>query len=333
MRSPRVIPQDDRDLTAKWDSATPCHGVSVRVKYEQRKGCSSIEGVMAKHQKLPLILYLGIAIITLILLSTGLSELDLRPGRPLNLLGMLLQRIRSPDTTPPPVWDEGGPSVDLLRFIFWLSLSFSIIYAVSSPRFRRQLLRTFLTVICLVLTINLLRDRLQIGGLLSNQSAERATSDQAGTGLPAPPAFITDPPTWFLVSVNVLLVLLFLGAIWLLWRLLRRKPDAQTLLVQEAQAALTDLQAGGDLKNVVMRCYARMCQVLRRSRNIERRRAMTPREFERHLAEIGLRDEHIRRLTRLFEGVRYGARPSGEWEEREAMDCLAAIIQACGKMS
>jgi VanZ family protein len=282
---------------------------------------------MAKHHKISLILYLGIAIASIILLSTGLSELDFRSGRPLNLLGLLLQRIGSVRAAPPARLDTGDTSIDLLRVIFWIALIFSIIYAIGSSRFRRQVLRTFLTVIFFVLAIDILRERLQFGDLLSNQSAESAAAGQGGAGLPNPPTFITNPPTWFLLIVNLLLVLIFLGALWLLWRLLRPKPDTQALLVQEARAALTDLQAGGDLKNVVLRCYARMCRVLRESRNIERRRAMTPREFERHLAEIGLRDEHIRRLTRLFEGVRYGAKPSGRPEEREAIACLTAIVQ------
>jgi VanZ family protein len=282
---------------------------------------------MVRNHKLLLILYIGIAIVAIILVSTGLSELDFQSGRPLNLVGMLLQRIRSIRATPPAQLDTGDASIDLLRVIFWVALIFSIGYAISSSRFRRQVLRTFLTVLFLVLAIDILRERLQFGNLLSNRSGESAAAGQDGVGLPNPPTFITDPPGWFLLIVDLLLVLIVLGVLWLLWRLLRPKPDTQALLVREARAALTDLQAGGDLKNVVLRCYARMCQILRQSRNIERRRSMTPREFERHLAEIGLRDEHIQRLTRLFEGVRYGAKPSGRPEEREAIACLTAIVQ------
>ena len=85
------------------------------------------------------------------------------------------------------------------------------------------------------------------------------------------------------------------------------------------------------MRNVVIRCYAKMSQVLRQSRKIQRHSAMTPREFGNHLAEIGLGDEHIQRLTRLFEGVRYGYRPS-EWPvEREAIECLQAIVQTYGE--
>jgi hypothetical protein len=56
---------------------------------------------------------------------------------------------------------------------------------------------------------------------------------------------------------------------------------------------------------------------------------MTPREFEARLATAGLREDHIQRLTRLFEAVRYGTQSPGKREEREAVDCLTAIVRFC----
>jgi hypothetical protein len=82
----------------------------------------------------------------------------------------------------------------------------------------------------------------------------------------------------------------------------------------------------------VLRCYREMSQILSEQRGVARPRDMTPREFEQQLATVGLRDEHIRRLTRLFERVRYGARLAGEHEEREAVDCLSAIARAYERM-
>ena len=58
---------------------------------------------------------------------------------------------------------------------------------------------------------------------------------------------------------------------------------------------------------------------------------MTPREFEQVLGGLGLRDEHIQQLTRLFERVRYSAAAPGEREEREAEACLSAIVAAYGR--
>jgi hypothetical protein len=272
---------------------------------------------------------LGVAILAIILLSAGLAELEFQPGKSLNLLGLLLQKIRSLRSTAPPSTSSDGPQIEILVPIFWVLFIFSIIFAIISPRYRKLLIRTFFLSLGLVIILNTLSE--QGWGREGASTSPGVAAEQTEIGFPDPPAFVTNPPDWFLVAIDILLVFVFLGAIWLLWRLLRPKPDPQTLLAQEAEIALTDLRAGGDLKNVVLRCYARMGQVLRRSRNIRRDRAMTPREFEGHLAEIGLRDEHIQRLTRLFEGVRYGAKSPGLPAEREAIDCLKAIVQAYGE--
>jgi hypothetical protein len=58
---------------------------------------------------------------------------------------------------------------------------------------------------------------------------------------------------------------------------------------------------------------------------------MTPREFERYLAAVGVQDSHIRRLTRLFELARYGSGVPGEREEREALACLTTIAETYGR--
>jgi len=287
---------------------------------------------MAKQQRLSLLFFLGIAITVIILLSSGLSALDFQAPRSLNLIELLFQNLKPPrfDSSSGPVGD--GSPFRVLQPIFWALLLFSLIYAFVSPRFRRTLLRTILTVILLVILLSTLTERLELQNTGQEPADAGSTALEPGkVGLPDPPAFISNPPTWFIVIVNVVLALLFAGVIWLFWRLLRPKPDPQTLLVQQAERALIDLEAGGDLKDVVLRCYAGMSQVLRESRSVERRRAMTPREFESHLAEIGLRDEHIKHLTHLFEGVRYGARPTTRRTELEAMDCLRAIVRAYGE--
>jgi hypothetical protein len=189
--------------------------------------------------------------------------------------------------------------------------------------------RAFILILILLFLLN---------RIPQNQEIERESEPMGAAAgvevgvpeVPEPPAFVTDPPNWFVMAVNAFLVVLLLGGIALAWRLWRRGPDTQTRLVQELESAISDIESGEDLGDVVLRCYARMSQVLRKSRNIERHRAMTPREFERHLAGIGMQDEHIQRLTRLFEGARYGARPSGGRAEREALACLTAIVQAYG---
>jgi len=72
-----------------------------------------------------------------------------------------------------------------------------------------------------------------------------------------------------------------------------------------------------------------MSRILSQERGIQRHHDMTPREFERRLAAVGLPERHVRQLTRLFERVRYGAREAGEAEEQQAITCLTVIAEAC----
>jgi hypothetical protein len=145
--------------------------------------------------------------------------------------------------------------------------------------------------------------------------------------------FVAHPPQWLVFAVTLGLALLIaavlVSALWSVWRRRRRSPISLDGLAREAQDALRALQTGADLKNAVMRCYFEMSQVLSEQRGIKRGAAMTPREFERYLTQAGLPAEHVRRLTRLFERVRYGAKVPGENQERQAIACLSAVVKAC----
>ena len=292
---------------------------------------------MKKHRKLMPLLQLGIAILAIIILSAGLSALEFQSGKPSNILGMLTRKMGPLRTTSPSVsdGDGGGPLVDVLVGILWLSFAFSVVFAIISPAYRKQLIQTLIVALCLVFVFSLLADIPQSseGQEPAEAEAPMIAAAPIEADFPDPPAFVADPPNWLRALINALIALLIAVALWLLWRFFRSRPNTQTLLVQQAEAALDDLTFGGDLRDVVMRCYASMSQVLRQNRNVERDEDMTPREFESHLAELGLRDEHIRRLTRLFEDVRYGKKSSGERAKLEAVGCLQAIVHTCRKAS
>ena len=59
-------------------------------------------------------------------------------------------------------------------------------------------------------------------------------------------------------------------------------------LANEAQAALDSLDAGGDLRNAVMRCYYEMNRILVTKKGLLRSRWMTAREFETLVVAQGL---------------------------------------------
>ncbi len=148
----------------------------------------------------------------------------------------------------------------------------------------------------------------------------------------AEPIPVDTPPQWvsLLISfIAVSVILLSVAALlWWFWPQ-RRKGSPLLELSHEAEQALEALEQGEELRNVVVRCYVEMGRVVNRMRGIQRAKTMTPREFERQLAQIDLPSEPIAGLTRLFERVRYGTDEVDNVAERQARECLSAIVHAC----
>lgn len=288
---------------------------------------------MNRRSKVVLLLQLALVLAALTLLAGSLSTLQLKPGEQINLLGLLMQNLQPAAVRPVADFSAAPPYLELLRPIFWAVLIISLLYAVVSPEYRRRLIRTAVMIVTILIIFSRLRDLMRSN---ENQAIEEGLVGlQAGDlshAIPTPPPLVTNTPPWLLLVANLLIILALTAIVLFLWRRLRPEPDAQAAVVRGAEQALADLDAGGALDNVVMQCYVNMSDLLRRDRRQERARGMTPREFERHLARAGLRDEHIQRLTRLFEAVRYGGKSSHR-AELEARDCLRAIIAAYGKRS
>lgn len=277
------------------------------------------------------LLLLGAGLLALILLAAGLPRLELGPGQPLPLPAALPQRDAGPGLERP-LLDFFGL---LLALLFWVIIPLAIIVALFRPELRKVLLMTLLrSAVLLLLFMFLLR-------YLRPLEPEPHSAEPEVLGIPefAPsperplqiPDFVSDPPQWFAVAAVAALGAILIGVAWLRWRQLRR-PDPSRSLAAEAGAALDGLRAGASLKSTVMRCYLEMTRILE-AQGLRREEAMTPREFGRHLERLGWQDEHIHRLTRLFEAVRYGASAPGAREEREAEACLSAIVESYGRPS
>jgi hypothetical protein len=82
------------------------------------------------------------------------------------------------------------------------------------------------------------------------------------------------------------------------------------------ETALAALESGAELHNVVLRCYEEMTRLLNEARGIRRPQAMTAREFELTLTQLGLPEEPVVSLTRLF-------------EEARSVQSLTAVAAAC----
>ena len=283
-----------------------------------------------KRKRLWPLLFTGIAVGAIILLAAGLSELEFSLGQTFSLEKEPWDRSEPGEGTASPVL------VFLLTLLWWLLdltpllLPFVVIYLIISREARKQLFRYLVTLLWMLAFLAWLRTRVDfLNRANAVQSPETLTPGEAESVV----EFTSAPPQWMVFTSSlflaVLIAAMLTGAVWLVWHRRRRPENPMEQLAREAQDALEALQAGSDLKNTVMRCYREMSRVLNAQRGIKRQQAMTPREFEKYLKETGLPGQHVQQLTRLFEGVRYGAKVPDEEKEHQAIACLTAIIEAC----
>jgi hypothetical protein len=268
-----------------------------------------------------------IAVLATTLLAPGLSGLEFSPGQPFSLFnenqpaGIEKLTFRE--------WNLVGLWKILGAVFLWVLVPAALIYFIVSPEARRKAIRRALTTsLTLYGFFLLLRQcgRLNPEGLFDFQPLSEI-NDSTNQAVEA--IFRHDSPDWLVFLLNFLVTSIFIGVIAYL--ILRMRSTASTLdkLSIEAHEALSDLKTGADLKNTILRCYVDMNHVINDKRGIRRHSATTPREFERRLMTTGLPEAQIQRLTRLFEHVRYGDQDFDNVVEKEAIECLTAIIAAC----
>jgi len=275
------------------------------------------------------------SVVSLVLLASGLHDVEFRAGRALGAAESETVRFsvdRAVEAiTDVPAWKQ---------VIFWvlLFLLVLLVSSILSPEMRKRLIRSFLGFSLATLAVLYLiqNDLLTLPDLTSQ--LEQRLNDSASEALSPFPEF--SPPTvpgWanFLISFGIVLVLLGIG--WGLYRWWMRISYLGSLskplddLAAIAQSSLDDLAAGHDWDDVIVNCYERMSDAVSRKRGIVRQEDMTAAEFARRLEQAGLPGDPVRRLTRLFESVRYGDKTSSQNEINEAVSCLTAILRYCGE--
>jgi hypothetical protein len=267
-------------------------------------------------------------IVIVIFLASGISGVEFQPGT--------LMTTRQDESTfgPPklpifstPIWYY------LLMFAIWVVLPVSIVLFIKYPQVRK---RTFqgLTYVALYGFVLFLLSRKTQEGSPELEELEKEIVDTTIIETQREASeFISsvaqaDQNLNIILDVAILIVIAIL--IWYVYRrFIYKPPSTNDQLKAEVEGAIDDIEAGADLRNVIIRCYADMSKILNERRGIQRQQAMTPREFELELQEIGLPHASIQRLTRLFEEVRYGNAELGRTAEQEAIHCLSAIAEAC----
>jgi Domain of unknown function (DUF4129) len=278
-----------------------------------------------------LVLLLAIlALGALTVLAISLNEVPFREGRHFGRNGETNFQIATQDISQiwiqVPIWKQ---------ILVWIlaGLMVVLIGLLLSPEMRKRMLLIFIRVgftfwaLYFLIKKGLFNFNILGGG-------EAAPSQDATVPMP-----VFEPPQvspTFSYLISFAFALIWIGVVWALYRGWKRyvslnsqKPLEE--IAKIARSSLNDLSAGRNSSDVIINCYLRMSDVVASKRHLHRNIAMTPHEFALHLEQAGLPGDAVTRLTRLFEGVRYGDRKSGPQDINEAVSCLKTILHYCGE--
>jgi hypothetical protein len=282
------------------------------------------------------IVFAGIGLLAIILLAGSLSSLHLAEAEPFpfSLAAKTLSQAGAGGSL------AGGDIflflMRVLLTLLWLIIPIILIGSIFSRRLRQELLRMLSWLVPIILILLLLGQNIKPNAkpldenqLLSNPG----NVPEAAVPTLEPPTFTPNVPDWMVIAGSIIIVSGITAlAVWAglaIWRRRRAQLTSVQQLADEAQVALDSIQAGGDLKNTVIRCYSEMSRVVKEQRGVTRSESMTPIEFESRLTALGLPGDAVHQLTLVFQDVRYGNHQPGEREERQAIMSLTTIIDVC----
>ena len=280
-----------------------------------------------------ILLLAALALGALTVLAMSLNQVPFREGQHFAREEAPTAPITAPDVTEAFV---EIPSWQLVMVLILFGILVVLIAMLLSPAARKRMLLLLIRVAFTIWAIYFLFKN--YGDQLFG-----ANLGAAEDGPPADPSLVPMPtfeppevsPT-FSYLISFAFALLFLVIIWSLYRgwhryaaLNRTKPLDE--IAKIARSSLNDLSSGRNSSDVIINCYLRMSDVVSSKRHLYRGVAMTPYEFALRLEQAGLPGDAVRRLTRLFEMVRYGDRKSGPKDVNEAVSCLKTILHYCGE--
>jgi hypothetical protein len=281
---------------------------------------------MLKSKRKAMIAF-GVATAGVVLLAAGLANILFKPE-------MVVEQGAPQEA----FWLAWGSRLD--RMANWIFFVFLAIYVIAflsifwtRENKKRVLLLVALLVLLLVLIFSVPPGQPVAVPTLEGTPLTTAVMVEE-TPLPSSVLEVTssEPPPildWLVTAAAIVLALVAAALLGLIiWGLsMRRKPNnLSEQISQHAQDALDALEAGGDFRDVVIRCYAQMSRVLLQERGLERQASMTPHEFEQTLKRMGFPETPVQTLTHLFEETRYGSEPPDQEGVGMAIDSLTAIV-------
>lgn len=277
---------------------------------------------MTQHAKhITLLLLIG-ALVSLILLSASLSNLQLLAGAPFPGGGNSESDSQSSTNLPP----TDTYSLPVLKGFFALVLLILMIYVPVRLLALVNIKKVLKWLLALVVLFLIVISIPPVTPGRPNNLPEESSEITASPSFEYPTTPLGRPPQALIWLVIIGFVL---GAGFVVIQLLKRKlfpVQVEDQLSREAESAVRALNAGGDLRNVILRCYLQMTRALQVEQGIERNDNMTVQEFEQSLVSRGFPAAPVHQLTRLFEKVRYGKQPTMEEDEKTAVESLNEII-------
>jgi hypothetical protein len=275
-----------------------------------------------KHFRL---LFLTVALVSLILLAVSLSNLQLQSGSPFpGGDGSEITVQSAPSLPPTKIY-----SFPVLQGFLALISIFLVIYV--SARLLvfvniKKVLPFVLAIIVLLIAVYLLPN-------VTPVPVPNIPSEYSEAPTPSPIEYpvtpLGEPPQLLLQFVIIGIVL---GGGLITFMMIKRwsaPTKIEDELLRDAKEAVNALQDGKDFKNAIIRCYLQMTHSIQKERGLERNYSMTVQEFEHWLIGIGFPTIPLQQLTSLFEKVRYGKQPIDDLDEQIAMNSLNEIIKFC----
>ncbi len=277
---------------------------------------------MISETKKKALIFLLLSILFTALIGAGLSRLEFKPGMPLPFFESGQVALPSTDES------SVGMSVNafaeiILLSIFGVCLLVILIQSVRGVNWKR-LVRGLLSLLWKLLLAAVL-----LFVVIAFLPVSQGTPDESAP--PPTPKPLETAPLGPAPAVLIWLVgaVLLASIVFLVARMLAAKGRQDSNpLEKEAEKARQALLAGEDLRIVILQCYRHMGLALKQERDIERETFMTTGEFEGLLVAKGIPFDPVHRLTLLFEAVRYGRWQPEPADERGALGCLDAIIEA-----
>jgi flagellar biogenesis protein FliO len=285
------------------------------------------------NRKRWLLLFSFVVLVALAVLASSLHDVQFQPGRS-------VPSVPSSPSLIAPLAIESLRTTPLWKILlFWVAflIGITLLIYLLPPDIRKRLLKQMFGLAIGVLAF-IIALRYRIIQLPQFVSGPPVQPTQLAIGLDSklptptfqPPAMV--PWVTYLISLGVLLALLLIAWTGYRWWMRSRVRRYSRLndLAEIARSSLDDLASGREWGDVIIQSYVRMSDAVSERRGLFRAEAMTPREFADRLEFAGLPADAVKRLTRLFESVRYGGRESSQTDVHEAIACLNSILQACG---